>query len=40
MKRKAVLMSFLILVSGLSGCQTVRGFGQDLSNVGDAIMGN
>jgi|GEM_PF-5035690 len=30
---------FLSMIS-LAGCETVRGFGRDVSNVGDAIMGN
>lgn len=29
----------ILVVFSLTGCETVRGFGQDLSNVGDAILG-
>ncbi len=39
MKRIATVL-ILLSVVGLSGCETIRGFGQDLSNVGDALLGN
>ena len=39
MKRLAFGL-MLLSVIGLAGCETVRGFGRDVSNVGDAIMGN
>ncbi|PHI28869.1 entericidin A/B family lipoprotein [Budvicia aquatica] len=32
----AILLSFIVL-SALSGCNTVRGFGEDIRHVGSAI---
>ena len=35
---KTVLMlCSLLMVIGLSGCETVKGFGKDLQNAGEAI---
>jgi len=40
MVRITLLISMLFAVSSLAGCETFRGFGKDLSNVGDALIGN
>ena len=37
MKNVLLLLSCLLLVGGLSACQTARGFGEDLSTLGDRI---
>ena len=30
----------ILALVGLSGCETFRGMGRDLNNVGDALIGN
>jgi predicted small secreted protein len=37
MKHLVLLFSCLLLVSGLCSCQTARGFGEDLSTLGNRI---
>lgn len=37
MKHLFLLLSGLLLVGGLCSCQTTRGFGEDLSTLGNRI---
>ena len=37
MKHMFILLSCLFLVGGLCSCQTARGFGEDLSTLGNRI---
>ena len=37
MKKLMVFIVGIMLVSALSGCETVRGLGQDIQNTGDNI---
>jgi predicted small secreted protein len=37
MKNLVLLFSCLLLVGGLCSCQTARGFGEDLSTLGNRI---
>ena len=37
MKKLFALMSVIALLVAVSGCNTVKGFGQDLQKVGDKI---
>lgn len=33
-------LAIILALVGLSGCETFRGMGRDISNVGDALIGN
>ena len=35
--RTVLILCSLIMVVGLSGCETVKGFGKDLQNAGEAL---
>lgn len=37
MKHLLLFLSCLLLIAGLSACQTARGFGEDLSTLGNRI---
>ncbi|WP_455216797.1 entericidin A/B family lipoprotein [Kaarinaea lacus] len=37
MKRLALLVMILMLVVGVSGCETMKGLGKDISDLGDKI---
>lgn len=37
MQAKAIALLLLLAVAGLSGCNTMRGMGQDISATGDKI---
>lgn len=40
MRRFMVLVLLLAGTISLSGCETLRGMGRDVNNVGDALLGN
>ncbi|TAK90910.1 MAG: entericidin A/B family lipoprotein [Burkholderiaceae bacterium] len=37
MKKLFALMGVIVLLAAVAGCNTVKGFGQDLEKVGDKI---
>jgi len=37
MKKLILVLAGVILVAGLSGCETIRGLGEDIQNTGDNI---
>jgi predicted small secreted protein len=39
MRKFLLLAVFVMMVSTLTGCETIKGVGQDLSNLGDSIKG-
>jgi predicted small secreted protein len=37
MKKVLILMALLVVVTSLTSCNMIRGAGQDVKNVGDAV---
>lgn len=38
--RSLLAMTLAVMAAGLSGCNTVEGFGKDMRSAGDAIAGS